>query len=173
MTSTYGKGQYCPPEKSPLLRYAKPAKAKCLRLDELSHVLAKSRDFDELVEAWRGWHAIAAPMKDRSTRATSSSRTQGAKEIGFGDVGALWRAGYDMPPADFEADVERLWSDVKPLYDALHCYVRAQAPDAVRQGQGARPRAHPGASCSATCGRRSGTTSTTSSSPTRVSRRST
>ena len=45
--------------------------------------------------------------------------------MGFDDVGALWRAGYDMPPADFEADIERLWSDVKPLYDELHCYVRS------------------------------------------------
>ncbi|MGO9833802.1 MAG: M2 family metallopeptidase [Polyangiaceae bacterium] len=125
MTSTYGKGQYCPPEKSPLLRFAKPAKAKCLRLGELSHVLTTSRDFDALVEAWRGWHAIAVPMKDRYARYVELANA-GAKQIGYGDVGALWRAGYDMPPADFEADVERLWSDVKPLYEALHCYVRGK-----------------------------------------------
>ena len=31
-----------------------------------------------------------------------------------------------MPPADFEADIERLWSEVKPLYDDLHCYVRSK-----------------------------------------------
>jgi len=48
---------------------------------------------------------------------------QGAKEIGYDDMGALWRDGYDMSPADMEADVERLWNQVKPLYSQLRCYV--------------------------------------------------
>jgi peptidyl-dipeptidase A len=123
MTSMYGKGRYCPPDaKSPLLRHAKD---KCLRIGELSRVLAMSRDFGELVEAWRGWHSIAVPMRDRYARYVELAN-EGAREIGFDDVGALWRAGYDMPPADFEADVDRLWSAVRPLYEALHCYVRAK-----------------------------------------------
>ena len=136
MTSAYGKGQYCPPPGSPLLKYVAAAAKKpadptatggvgCLHLDTLSRVLARSRSFDELVEAWRGWHAIAAPMKDKFARYVELA-DQGAREIGFADVGALWRAGYDMPSADFEADIERLWRDVKPLYDALHCYVRSK-----------------------------------------------
>jgi peptidyl-dipeptidase A len=41
-------------------------------------------------------------------------------------MGDMWRAGYDMPPEQFEKDTDRLWSQVKPLYDDLHCYVRAQ-----------------------------------------------
>ena len=131
MTGSYGKGQYCPAPGSVLFKYAAAAQAKtksaapCLHLEDLSRVLAKSRDFAELVEAWRGWHAIAAPMKEKYARYVELAN-KGAREIGFADVGALWRAGYDMPPADFEADIERLWSDVKPLYDELHCYVRAR-----------------------------------------------
>jgi peptidyl-dipeptidase A len=137
MTGAYGKGRYCPPPGSPLLKYVKvePSKgaapgaldprARCLRLDELSRVLARSRDFVELAEAWRGWHAMAAPIKDKYGRYVELAN-EGAREIGYDDVGALWRSGYDMPPADFEADVERLWSEVKPLYDDLHCFVRAR-----------------------------------------------
>jgi peptidyl-dipeptidase A len=131
MTGSYGKGQYCPAPGTPLFKYALKAQAKtksaapCLHLEDLSRVLAKSRDFAELVDAWRGWHATAAPMKERYARYVELAN-EGAKAIGFDDVGALWRAGYDMPPADFEADIERLWSDVKPLYDELHCYVRAR-----------------------------------------------
>jgi peptidyl-dipeptidase A len=49
---------------------------------------------------------------------------EGAREIGFSDMGALWRSGYDMTPSELEADTERLWQEVRPLYDALHCYVR-------------------------------------------------
>ena len=129
MTATYGKGQYCPPDGSPLLKYAAKAegkgKAPCLHLDELSKVLARSRKFDELVEAWRGWHSISPPMKPKYARYVELANL-GAKEIGYDDVGALWKSSWDMSPADFEADVQRLWNDVKPLYDELHCYVRSR-----------------------------------------------
>jgi len=122
MMSTYGKGQYCPPKDSPLL---KNAKEPCLHLDDLQNILATSRDYDTLAEAWKGWHAVAAPMKERYVGYVELAN-EGAREFGFADVGAMWRSAYDMPPADFEADVERLWSQVKPLYDALHCYVRGR-----------------------------------------------
>src|SRR5262249_17768129 len=51
---------------------------------------------------------------------------QGAREMGFKDVGALWRSGYDMPPDAFSADLERLWRQVRPLYLSLHTFVRAK-----------------------------------------------
>jgi len=116
MTAIYGKGEYCPPASSPLGK-------KCLKLDDLSRILKKSRKYDELLEAWKGWHAIAPVMKDKYARYAQLGN-KGAKEIGFGDMGALWRSGYDMTPEAFEADIERLWQDVKPLYDDLHCYAR-------------------------------------------------
>ena len=136
MTGAYGKGQYCPKVGTPLrkrLERAAPARGPdagtspplCLHLDELSHVLSTSRDPGELAEAWRGWHSTAVPMKAPYARYVELAN-QGAREIGFEDVGASWRAGYDMSPADFEAEIERLWSAVKPLYDDLHCYVRAK-----------------------------------------------
>ncbi|MBV9949849.1 MAG: M2 family metallopeptidase, partial [Myxococcales bacterium] len=148
MTAAYGKGLYCPPPGSPLLAYAQsstkpkgPGQAGdkaddhanaggeggrvCLHLDELSRVLRQSRKPAELAEAWRGWHATAAPMKAKYARYVELAN-QGATEIGFADVGALWRGGYDMSPEAFEADIERLWTQVRPLYEALHCYVRAK-----------------------------------------------
>ena len=129
MTSAYGKGQYCPPAGSPLSAQTKADKAKgggaCLHLDELSRILRTSRKPDELKEAWRGWHAIAAPLKSKYARYVELAN-EGAREIGFADVGALWRAAYDMPADAFEADVERLWGEVKPLYNALHCFVRGK-----------------------------------------------
>ncbi|MBS2011283.1 MAG: M2 family metallopeptidase [Deltaproteobacteria bacterium] len=127
MTAIYGKGEYCPKPGSPLVNktgHAADGKAaKCLKLDDLSRVLKKSRNYDELLEAWKGWHAIAPVMKDKYARYAELGN-KGAKEIGFGDMGGLWRSGYDMTPEAFEADIERLWQDVKPLYDDLHCYTR-------------------------------------------------
>ncbi|MGN6224723.1 M2 family metallopeptidase, partial [Pseudoxanthomonas sp.] len=61
----------------------------------------------------------------------------GAKEMGFADAGEAWRAGYDMPPAQFAAETDRLWGQVKPLYEQLHCYTRTklQATYGVEKGQ--------------------------------------
>ena len=51
---------------------------------------------------------------------------EGARELGFSDTGALWRSGYDMPADDFAEETDRLWAQVKPFYENLHCYVRAR-----------------------------------------------
>ncbi|MHB8420889.1 MAG: M2 family metallopeptidase [Myxococcales bacterium] len=113
LQSTYGKGTYCSPRE----------KGKCLHLDDLEQILAKDRNWDDLVDAWTGWHDVAKPMRGKYERYVKLAN-EGAKQIGFEDVGALWRSGYDMSPAAFEQDEERLWEQVKPLYQALHCYVR-------------------------------------------------
>lgn len=115
LTSEYGKGKYCPER----------LKGECLTLDDLSKIMSKSRDYDKLLDAWKGWRSISPPMREKYARYVELGN-KGAKEIGFSNMGALWRSGYDMTPADFEVDVERLWRDVRPLYDELHCYVRAR-----------------------------------------------
>jgi peptidyl-dipeptidase A len=115
MMGAYGKGKYCP----------KRLNGNCLTLDDLSKTLRTSHKYDDLLDAWTGWHAIAVPMKDKFARYAELGN-KGAKEIGFQDMGDLWRAGYDMAPDQFEADIERLWQETKPLYDELHCYARAR-----------------------------------------------
>ncbi|MFO7262380.1 MAG: M2 family metallopeptidase, partial [bacterium] len=91
----------------------------------LSDTLALSRDPDRLLEAWVGWHSISIPMRQDYQRFVELVN-EGARGLGFADAGAMWRSGYDMPPDEFAAEVDRLWSQVKPLYDALHCHVRAK-----------------------------------------------
>jgi peptidyl-dipeptidase A len=113
LEGTYGKGRACKGE------------GECRDLGQLSEVLATSRDPAALREAWEGWHAIARPMRPMYAELVTLAN-EGAKEIGFADVGELWRSGYDMAPAEFEAEVERLWKQLEPLYTALHCYVRAR-----------------------------------------------
>ncbi|WP_199741736.1 M2 family metallopeptidase [Corallococcus sp. CA047B] len=111
----YGKGKYC----------GKDGKAKCRDLEELSDVMAESRDEAALLDAWQGWHSISRPMRPLYTQLVNLSNA-GAKDIGFSDLGTLWRSSYDMPPAEFEQEAQRLWGQVKPMYDELHCYVRGR-----------------------------------------------
>jgi len=98
-------------------------------LGELEKVMAESRDYDELLGVWRGWRTISPPMKPKYTR-TVELGNAGARELGFADLGAMWRSKYDMPPDDFAAELDRLWGQVKPLYDALHAHVRARLAEA-------------------------------------------
>jgi peptidyl-dipeptidase A len=112
MEGAYGKGTYCP-----------PGKDACLDLQDLSRIMATSRDPAELLDAWRGWHAIAPPMRTPFERYVALANA-GARALGYADMGAYWKSKYDMPPDAFAAEVERLWEQVRPLYEALHAYVR-------------------------------------------------
>ncbi len=113
LDADYGKGKYC----------RKPD--DCLDITAIESIMAESRDPQELKDLWVGWHKVGAPMRDRYARFVELSN-QGAREMGFKDTGVLWRAGYDMTPEQFSAELERLWQQVRPLYMSLHTYVRAR-----------------------------------------------
>ena len=115
LEAAYGAGKYCPPGKSG---------DDCLDINEITNILRTSRDPKKQLEVWRGWHTVSPPMRDDYTRFVQLMN-QGARDLGYPDVGAMWRSKYDMPPDAFAAEVDRLWGQVKPLYDSLHCYVRS------------------------------------------------
>ena len=120
MEGAYGSGKYCP-----------DGQESCRDLEELSEVMARSRNHDELLEAWRGWRTISPPYRGDYQRFVELGN-EGARELGFNDMGELWRSGYDMPVAGFRDEVERLWGQVSPLYEELHCYTA----DKLRQAYG-------------------------------------
>lgn len=117
MEGIYGKGKYC----------TKPGDEKtCKDLGQLSDVMATSRKPAQLEEAWTGWRNVSYPEMRSKYQRFVELGNEGARDIGYADVGELWRSGYDMPPAELEKEVERLWQQVKPMYEQLHCHVRAQ-----------------------------------------------
>ena len=117
MEATYGKGVYCPGDAE-----------DCLDLPRMERMFAESRDTDQLLDLWTGWRTISPPMRPQYARFVELANA-GARDLGFTDLGELWRAGYDMPPDAFTAELERLWDQVRPLYEALHCHVRARLAD--------------------------------------------
>ena len=109
----YGAGKYCRNDND------------CISGPELEQLMRDTRDYDELLEYWKGWREVARPMREKYARFVELAN-EGAAELGYGNVGELWRSNYDMSPAEFQEDSARLWDQVKPLYDALHCHVRAK-----------------------------------------------
>jgi len=99
---------------------------KTLTLDDMEDILRTSRDPNETRALWEGWRAVSSPqMKGDYTRLVTLAN-EGSRELGYADTGALWRSWYDMPPEAFAAKTEALWHQVEPLYNKLHCYVRAK-----------------------------------------------
>jgi peptidyl-dipeptidase A len=113
MGGMYGKAKGC----------GRDGKGPCKPLLELEDTMAQSRKWDELLDTWIGWHNIGREMRPMYRRFAELGN-EGARGIGFADLGELWRARYDMSPADLEKETERLWQQVKPLYTDLHCKVR-------------------------------------------------
>jgi peptidyl-dipeptidase A len=118
MHSHYSKGRHVP------LGGSEP-----VDLQALSRRLIDSRDPAVLVDAWTGWHRVGRGIRSDFTRYVELAN-RGARELGFADTGAMWRSKYDMAPEEFVREVDRLWSQVEPLYLSLHAYVRRRLREA-------------------------------------------
>jgi peptidyl-dipeptidase A len=127
LNSAYGKGKGT-------------LKGKEINGSDIEAEMGTNRNPEELKEMWTSWHDnVGAPMGKDYARMVSIAN-DGAKELGFKDVGAMWRSGYDMPADDFAKLTDKLWLEVKPLYDELHTFVRtklnAKYGDAVQAKTG-------------------------------------
>lgn len=105
-------------------------------------LMAQARDPELLQAVWEGWRTLSMPYNSGAAQQVKPSAApgnyalktdyqqmvtiinEGSEELGYADAGALWRGGYDMDADAFATEVDRLWGQVKPLYDELHCYVR-------------------------------------------------
>jgi peptidyl-dipeptidase A len=128
LETLYGAAKFCP-----------DGEASCQGIDQLGDALIRIRNYDAALKIWAGWHDAGKQMKDSYVRFVELSN-EGARDLGFKDMGALWRSGYDMSADEFATTTAKLWEQVQPLYSALHCYTRAvlakkYGADKVRPGE--------------------------------------
>ncbi len=114
LTAAYGAGKFCTNANDP---------ATCRNLTQLSNTLATDRDWNHALDAWAGWHRVGRGMLKDYQR-FAQLLNEGAHDLGYDNVGTMWRSGYDMAPADFAKETDRLWKQVQPLYGQLQCYTR-------------------------------------------------
>ena len=113
LEAMYGSGEHCFDN------------GECYDLEAFESIIDNSREPKELLKAWEGWHEIGKPMKPMYMRMVEIGN-QGSVDLGYEGLSDLWFSKYDMPADDFLDDTDRVWNEVKPLYDALHCHVRAK-----------------------------------------------
>ena len=111
LDAMYGTGKHC------------FANNDCYDLEAFESIIDNSRDPAELLKAWEGWRNIGKPMKDMYLRMVEIGN-QGANDLGYDGLTDLWFSQYDMPANEFLDETDRVWDELKPLYDALHCHVR-------------------------------------------------
>lgn len=111
-----------------------------MNLDDASALIAESRDPEVTAAVYNGWRTISAQGMATDYARMVEIINEGASELGYSDAGAMWRSGYDMPADEFAAETDRLWNQVRPFYENLHCYVRgrlnARYGDAVQPATG-------------------------------------
>jgi peptidyl-dipeptidase A len=111
-----------------------------LTLNDAEEIIAESRDPAVTRAMYEGWRTISPGMAGDYARLVEVAN-EGARELGYADTGAMWRSGYDMDPDAFAAETDRLWAQVQPFYENLHCYVRARLNE--RYGDEVQPATGP------------------------------
>ena len=128
LQSTYGKGRGT-------------LNGQVMTGNDLEEKMGTVRDPAQLKEMWTSWHTnVGRPMRADYARLVEIAN-QGAKDLGYADTGAMWRSRYDMPPEEFAALTDKLWAQVKPLYDELHCFTRAELNE--KYGDSVQPETGP------------------------------
>jgi peptidyl-dipeptidase A len=128
MQGVYGKGQGT-------------LKGQPINGSDIEAAMGTNRNPDELKEMWTSWHDnVGTPMAADYAKLVALTN-EGSRELGYSDLGAQWRSNYDMSPEEFAALTEKLWDEVKPLYEQLHCYTRTKLNE--RYGDAVQPATGP------------------------------
>lgn len=90
----------------------------------LTKIMAESRNGSQLLHVWQQWlHATGPPMKPLYVQLVDLLN-QAARDNKFENYASLWiDEQFDNTP-DLESMAEQMWSQVEPLYQQLHAYVR-------------------------------------------------
>lgn len=132
MESLYSKGKIC--------AYDEPANSctASLRLGSInSKYIFTSRNYDELLYAWKEWRDDTGPKIRPYYLEYLQFQKQVANLSGYADASEMWTWEYEFEAYEngesFFQDVKTLFEELKPLYEQLHAYVRGK----LRQVYGA------------------------------------
>ncbi|XP_024941481.1 angiotensin-converting enzyme isoform X2 [Cephus cinctus] len=117
MKELYTRTRLCP--------YKKMGSTCNFSLDnEVSKVMAQSKNYDELLYYWRSWHeAVGPPLKNKYMRYVQLAN-QAARLNGFADAGDQMREAFEDDY--FQQNIAEAISAITPLYKNLFTYVRTK-----------------------------------------------
>lgn len=125
MSTIYSTGKVCKPNNP----------QECLLLEPgLDSIMANSIDYNERLWAWEGWRSEVGKQLRPLYEEYVDLKNEMARGYQYEDYGDYWRSDYETEgPSGFQysrdqlmKDVERIFKEIKPLYEQLHAYVRAK-----------------------------------------------
>ncbi|XP_058791244.1 angiotensin-converting enzyme isoform X3 [Phymastichus coffea] len=119
MLSIYNSATIC--------AYKDPLRCGLRLFPEISTIMARSRDWDELQWVWLEWRRRSgSQMKDLYHQLVNLNN-EAARMNNFTDAADYWQFPYES--FDFEREIDDVWEQIKPLYEELHAYVRKRLRD--------------------------------------------
>nr|ALJ94035.1 angiotensin converting enzyme 2 [Rhinolophus alcyone] len=128
MSTIYSTGKVCRPNNP----------QECLLLEPgLDNIMGTSKDYNERLWAWEGWRAEVGKQLRPLYEEYVVLKNEMARGYHYEDYGDYWRRDYETegsPDLEYSRDqltkdVERIFAEIKPLYEQLHAYVRTKLMD--------------------------------------------
>lgn len=86
--------------------------------------MQNSRDYDELLWVWSGWHNESGRKMRSIYTKTVEIQNKAARDNNYNDLSDYWIA--DFEDEKFEEKAAKLFDQIKPLYLKIHSYVRGK-----------------------------------------------
>lgn len=96
---------------------------KAYTLDpEIYDRFAHSHDYEELKYLWKQWRDNSGREIRQDYKQYVALMNKAAVANGFKDAAEWWQSRFE--DTNFVQSVDKLWDEVKPLYDDLHAYTK-------------------------------------------------
>ncbi|KOX80241.1 Angiotensin-converting enzyme [Melipona quadrifasciata] len=96
-------------------------------LTNISQIMAKSRNWDELQYVWAEWRRRSGMRIKDLYQQLVTLNNEAARLNNFTDAAEYWMFPYESP--NLQQDIEEVWEMIRPLYEELHAYVRRKLRD--------------------------------------------
>ncbi|XP_031773861.1 angiotensin-converting enzyme [Apis florea] len=94
---------------------------------DISQIMAKSRNWDELQYVWTEWRRRSGMRIKDLYQQLVTLNNEAAKLNNFTDAAEYWMFPYESP--NLQQDIDEVWEMIRPLYEELHAYIRRKLRD--------------------------------------------
>ncbi|XP_012153318.2 angiotensin-converting enzyme Ance-3 isoform X2 [Megachile rotundata] len=119
MLAVYNEANIC--------AYNDPFRCGLRLYPDISQIMARSRNWDELQYVWTEWRRRSGMRIKDLYQQLVVLNNEAARLNNFTDAAEYWMFPYESP--NLQQDIDEVWEMIRPLYEELHAYVRRKLRD--------------------------------------------
>lgn len=119
MLAVYNEANIC--------AYNDPFRCGLRLYPDISQIMARSRNWDELQYVWTEWRRRSGTRIKDLYQQLVVLNNEAARLNNFTDAAEYWMFPYESP--NLQQDIDEVWEMIRPLYEELHAYVRRKLRD--------------------------------------------